>query len=277
MADQPPRCTVCGKPVFPTAPTMFRTARYTTHPRCIRVPKPESVRRKDRAAVGPDAHSDAQVVGADGALNLDAVLAYLGMMLTGIQVLIVAQRGVVGEALQRFFRLLGVIALPATSVEQAMGLVQAVRPELVLCDVSLLAFDDRSLVRHIREHSGGTAPLVLGIGATPVERSIGQSAGLDAFVVKPIGYAELAEALRCAARARADWMEEQQQRMHRRSQSLQAEAARSRAESEVNRLRTQAVITRAKKLAAQAGARSTPFRIGEARVTRPRYRPRLLG
>jgi DNA-binding response OmpR family regulator len=268
MADEPPRCTVCGKPVFPTAPTMFRSARYTTHPRCIRVPKPEPTPRHERAA--------AQAAGPDAKRNLDDI-AYLGTLLSGAQVLVIAQRDVVGEALQRFFRSLGANAFPAASMERAIGLVQAVRPELVVCDVSLLTFEDRALARQLRERSGESAPLVLGIGATPAERGIADAAALDAFVLKPVGYRELAEALRGAARRRADWMERQRDRLRRRRESVRAEASQHRLNAEVTRLKAQDAITKAEKLAARAKARSSPLRDRATRAARPRYRPSLLG
>jgi DNA-binding response OmpR family regulator len=277
MMNEAPRCTVCGKPVFPTAPTMFRTAQYTTHPRCIRVPRSARSPRKDHAAAGPEAEGDVQAPGSSARWKLDEAITYLGALLTDVSVLIVAQRDVVGEALRRFFRSLGAIALPAGSVDQAVGLVEAARPELVVCDVSLLAFEERSLIRRIRNQSSGGGPIVLGIGTTPAERAIAESAGVDAYVPKPIGYGELAEALQRVDWQRADWVHRQQDRIRRRGEFLRAQAARKRVNAEVARLNAQAVITKAETLAARANASSGPFPLRDARARRPRYRPRLLG
>jgi CheY-like chemotaxis protein len=278
MTHEVPPCTVCGKPVFPTAPTMFRTAQYTTHPRCIRVPKPSRIPRNERAA-SQEAYAESDAVRGDAKRTLDDAVTYLGSLLTGVEVLIIAQRDVVGEVLQRFFRSLGAIALPATSVEHAIGLVQALCPEVILCDVSLLAFEDRSLVQRIREQCSGRGfPLVLGIGAaTTAERAIAGSAALDGYVPKPIGYRELADALRSLAGARADWMDRHRERVRLRGESLRAKSARHRVDAEVTRLKAQGAISRAEKLAARAKAQSTSFRSREGRLDRPRYRPRLLG
>jgi DNA-binding response OmpR family regulator len=278
MREEPPRCTVCGKPVFPTAPTMFRTARYTTHPRCIRVPKAPRIPRQGHAAVSqPEAEPDIQAARRHPPRNARDAMAYLGALLTDAQVLVLSQREGAGEALRRFFRTLGAVALPGANAEQALGLLQTLRFELIVGDASQLVFNDRSFIRQIREQAGRRAPLVLGIGVTPADRTIAESDEFDGFLPRPVGYRELAAVLWAAADRHRDWVERQRSRLRRRSEALREEAARHRADAEVNRLGAQAAITRAEKLVARASGSTSPFTVPNSQTVGPRYRPELLG
>jgi DNA-binding NarL/FixJ family response regulator len=282
MTDAGPSCPVCGKPVLPTAATVFRTAQDVAHERCIRVPRQPRVPRQGRAGVPrvpatqPGAVTDVRAPRGEAVLVREDAITYLSALLTDAQVLIVFQRDVVSEALRLFFRSLGAVALPARTAEQAMDLVQILGVELVLCDVSLLTADEPGFAERIRERAGQRPLAVLGIGAS-TEPAVMASAHLDGFLPKPVGYGDLAQALRQVGRRRPDWLDRQRERLRRRGEWLRAESERYRRDAEVQRLDAQATVTKAEKLAATSAASTSPFRIRDVRRSRPRYRPGLLG
>jgi CheY-like chemotaxis protein len=278
VTDGLARCTVCGKPVFPSAATMFRPALNTTHPRCIRVPKPPRAPRPERsrpAKAGlPGAATASRAPAGDTRRSLDSAIRYLGVLLASAHVLILAEHDVAGQALQRLFRFLGAAALPAASAEQALGLARALRLELVVCEVSRVAGDRRALIDQIRTSGPDGSPVVLGIGVAPMERAGAEAAGFDAYLLKPVGLVPLADALQWASRQRADWTDRQRNRLVQRGQALRAEASRQRADAEATRVDAQAAITRAEKLLTRVPTTVWPR---AARILQPRLRPELLG
>ena len=74
----------------------------------------------------------------------------------------------------------------------------------------------------------------------------------------PVGYGDLAQALRHVCRRRPDWLDRQRERIRRRGEWLRAESERYRRDAEVQRLDAQATIAKADKLAVLLGCVDQP-------------------
>ena len=87
----------------------------------------------------------------------------------------------------------------AATAAQAMQIFEEFRPHLLLSDIGMPTEDGHSLIRRIRELSpargGDVRALALTAMASVKDRRQAIAAGFNLHLAKPIGFAELTEAL----------------------------------------------------------------------------------
>ncbi len=90
----------------------------------------------------------------------------------------------------------GALAWCASSVDEALALLDRVRPSLLISDLAMPGSDGYALIRTIREQQGARIPALAFSGqATQEARERALDAGYDAFVAKPCDAGTLVAAL----------------------------------------------------------------------------------
>jgi CheY-like chemotaxis protein len=204
----------------------------------------------------------------------DRPSALLASWLDRATVLVVDDREAVRDALRRALEPLGAIVLLAKDGEEALGVLEAIAADLVLCDVAMPGVDGIELVRRLRARPAAAEVAVLAMSNTSLAPELVARFGFDGFLTKPFGYRDLGEVLRRVAADRPAWRERQQARLRLRAGQMRQAAAGSRAASEAARLQAQDAVDRAAKLTSAPPPRS-PER-GAEPASRPRFRPELL-
>ncbi|HEY2560399.1 MAG TPA: ATP-binding protein [Caldimonas sp.] len=114
------------------------------------------------------------------------------------RVLIVEDNADALESLRLQMELWGTEVSTARSAEEALGIAETVRPQIVLCDIGLPGMDGFRLVAPMREKLKG-APVVFAAVtgyASADDQRRALDAGFDSFFVKPLNPASLANLLR---------------------------------------------------------------------------------
>ncbi|HEX4235702.1 MAG TPA: ATP-binding protein [Caldimonas sp.] len=114
------------------------------------------------------------------------------------RVLIVEDNADTLESLRLQMELWGTEVSTAKSAEEALGIAEAVRPQIVLCDIGLPGMDGFRLVAPMREKLRG-APVVFAAVtgyASADDQRRALEAGFDSFFVKPLNPGSLANLLR---------------------------------------------------------------------------------
>jgi CheY-like chemotaxis protein len=122
--------------------------------------------------------------------------------LEGLRILVVDDEPDTGELLRRLLNHAGAQASVAASASEAIATVAAMRPHLLVSDISMPEEDGFALMRRLRK--GG-----LSIPAVAVTANVGYddrdnalAAGFDAYLPKPINTSELLRVLASLARSR---------------------------------------------------------------------------
>jgi signal transduction histidine kinase/ActR/RegA family two-component response regulator len=110
-----------------------------------------------------------------------------GGELAGLRILVVEDEPDARELLLALFEVCGAQGHGASSAAEALDLVRAGRPDLIVADVGLAGEDGLSFLRTLRNLPGGDMPAVaLTAFVRPEDRDEALAAGYDAHVGKPI-------------------------------------------------------------------------------------------
>ena len=107
--------------------------------------------------------------------------------LAGLRILVVEDEPDARELLLALFEVCGAQGHGASSAAEALDLVRAGRPDLIVADVGLAGEEGLSFLRTLRNLPGGDMPAVaLTAFVRPEDRDEALAAGYDAHVGKPI-------------------------------------------------------------------------------------------
>ena len=114
------------------------------------------------------------------------------------RVLIVEDNADALESLRLQMELWGTEVSTAKSAEEALGIAERVRPQIVLCDIGLPGMDGFGLVAPMREKLKGTPVVFAAVTgyASADDQRRALDAGFDSFFVKPLNPGALANLLR---------------------------------------------------------------------------------
>jgi CheY-like chemotaxis protein len=119
--------------------------------------------------------------------------------LDGLRVLVVEDDPETREPLVEMLRTIGAEVRAAATAAQAMQIFEEFRPHLLLSDIGMPTEDGHSLIRRIRDlgpaRGGDVRALALTAMASVKDRRQAIAAGFNLHLAKPIGFAELTEAL----------------------------------------------------------------------------------
>jgi DNA-binding response OmpR family regulator len=87
---------------------------------------------------------------------------------------------------------------------QALAVFDAVRPAVLVTDLTMPGMDGFELVRTLRVRQVGVPVLVISARDSAQDRAAALAAGCDSYLVKPFGLAELRERVGALADARCD-------------------------------------------------------------------------
>ena len=118
-----------------------------------------------------------------------------GADLTGIRALVVDDEADARDLVASVLRRAGAIARPAADVEEALAIVRAERPDVIVTDIAMPGEDGFALVRRLRglpKAQGGRTPAVALTAFTRLEdRTAALLAGFTAHLGKPVEAGEL--------------------------------------------------------------------------------------
>ncbi len=114
------------------------------------------------------------------------------------RVLIVEDNADALESLRLQMELWGTEVSTAKSAEEALAVAERVRPQFVLCDIGLPGMDGFSLIEPMRRKLKDSPVVFAAVTgyASPADQQRALDAGFDAFFVKPLNAAGLANLLR---------------------------------------------------------------------------------
>ena len=114
------------------------------------------------------------------------------------RVLIVEDNADALESLRLQMELWGTEVSTAKSAEEALAVAERVRPQFVLCDIGLPGIDGFSLIEPMRRKLKDSPVVFAAVTgyASPADQQRALDAGFDAFFVKPLNAAALANLLR---------------------------------------------------------------------------------
>ena len=87
---------------------------------------------------------------------------------------------------------------------QALAVIDAVRPAVLVTDLTMPRMDGFELVRTLRVRQVGVPVLVITARDSVQDRAAARAAGSDSYLVKPFGLAELRDRVTALADARYD-------------------------------------------------------------------------
>jgi PAS domain S-box-containing protein/prepilin-type processing-associated H-X9-DG protein len=135
-----------------------------------------------------------------------AALAAARRRLVGLRVLAVDDEPDARAVLRRLLEANGAVVRTAGSAAEAMGLLAAEVPDVLVSDIGMPGEDGYALVARLRRRppdAGGTVPAIaLTAYARAADRARALSAGFDAHLVKPVDPADLVLAVAAAVAAR---------------------------------------------------------------------------
>jgi CheY-like chemotaxis protein len=129
--------------------------------------------------------------------------------LAGLRLLVVEDDTDTADLLKTVLGYYGADVTAATSSREALDVVERLRPDVLISDISMPGEDGYTLVRQIRslapERGGRTPALALTAHARAADTEQAFLAGFEAHVAKPVEPAELADVIaRLAGRAPSD-------------------------------------------------------------------------
>jgi CheY-like chemotaxis protein len=126
------------------------------------------------------------------------------MPLTGLRVLLVDNDADSLEVTRLMLEAVGAKVLTATRAPDALATLQAERPDVALCDLSMPEHDGYWLLRQVRALSpggGGQTPFAAFTAhASEATRQVAIAAGFEAHVTKPTEPSELVRAIQTLKR-----------------------------------------------------------------------------
>lgn len=136
--------------------------------------------------------------------NLHVVAAQLPLQ--SVKVLVVDDERPSQEALRYVLEAEGASVVTAGSAAEALSHIDAVRPDVMLVDISMPVVDGFTLVEQLRQRpseSGGNVPVAALTGYLSAEdRARAVRSGFQAYLVKPVEPRELIDAVKNLAAAR---------------------------------------------------------------------------
>ena len=90
------------------------------------------------------------------------------------------------------------------SAEQALAVFGAVRPDVLVTDLTMPGMGGTELVRTLRVRQVGVPVLVISARDSAQDRAAALAAGCDGYLVKPFGLAELRDRVTALADRRCD-------------------------------------------------------------------------
>ncbi|HXM38219.1 MAG TPA: chemotaxis protein CheB [Gemmatimonadales bacterium] len=147
-----------------------------------------------------DAGVQSEVDGLEGVSGSEAPREPVQPLdLSGLRVLVVEDDADTRAPLVEMLSTTGAEVRAATSAAEALQIFKEFRPQLLLSDIGMPTEDGHSLIRRIRElgpaRGGDVRALALTAMASAKDRDQALAAGFNMHLAKPIGFAELAEAL----------------------------------------------------------------------------------
>jgi two-component system alkaline phosphatase synthesis response regulator PhoP len=109
---------------------------------------------------------------------------------TAVRVLVVDDEPNLAELVQGYLRQEGYAVETAGSGQQALDLIRAHEPDLVVLDVMLPGLDGIEVCRQLRQFSGAYV-LMLTARAEEIDKIVGLSVGADDYLTKPFSPREL--------------------------------------------------------------------------------------
>ena len=130
--------------------------------------------------------------------SADADPAEVPRLTESYHVLIVEDNADALESLRLQMELWGTEVSTARSADEALAIAERVRPQIVLCDIGLPGIDGFSLVEPMRTKLQGSPVVFAAVTgyASAGDQQRALDAGFDAFFVKPLDAAALANLLR---------------------------------------------------------------------------------
>jgi PAS domain S-box-containing protein len=115
--------------------------------------------------------------------------------LEGVNVLVVDDEDDARELVGETFRSAGATVHLASSVAQALGLLESARPDVIVSDIGMPSEDGYSLLRNVRARAanggGGTPAIALTAYSRAEDADRAVAAGFQRHLAKPVGPAEL--------------------------------------------------------------------------------------
>ena len=111
------------------------------------------------------------------------------------RILIVDDNRVLARSMRMILEHMGHAVEVAYSGTEALQSASAFHPEVVLCDIGLPELDGYSVVELLREQVGPKGLHVIGVSGYPKDDTRAQSAGMKAYLTKPVDFEELGRIL----------------------------------------------------------------------------------
>ncbi len=122
--------------------------------------------------------------------------------LAGVRILVVEDEPDTRELVALTLRDRGAVVLEAGEGSEALGVIEAFRPDVLVSDLSLPVMDGWEFVRRVRAMGLRVPALALSANASSDDAARALAAGFDAHVAKPIGSDDLLHAVLSLADAR---------------------------------------------------------------------------
>lgn len=122
--------------------------------------------------------------------------------LQGLRILVVDDEPDTGELLRRFLNNAGAQASVAASVSEAIATIAAMRPHLLVSDISMPEEDGYALMQRLRKNGMSIPAVAVTANVGYNDRDKALAAGFDAYLPKPIDARELLRLLASLARSR---------------------------------------------------------------------------
>jgi DNA-binding NtrC family response regulator len=118
-----------------------------------------------------------------------------------MRVLVVDDEPIVLQSCRRVLEAEGWEMISASSVAEALSILESITPELLLVDVKMPVHDGMYLMRKVREKRPGIPIIVMSGYATSETIKEAEGLGAAIFLPKPFTPDELAETLRSVAKS----------------------------------------------------------------------------
>jgi CheY-like chemotaxis protein len=130
---------------------------------------------------------------AEGASSAEGIQPHLGS--GARRVLVVDDNRDASESLSSLLGALGHQVREVHDGASAVAVVPTFKPDFVVLDIGLPDMDGFETARRIRELPGGRDPFILAASGYGETAGAAREAGIDAYLVKPLGLAQLQQIL----------------------------------------------------------------------------------
>jgi two-component system, OmpR family, response regulator PrrA len=121
-----------------------------------------------------------------------------------VRVLVVEDTDSVRRAVSLGLRANGFVVTAVSGAQQALAVLTAVAPDVVLTDLSMPDVDGFELIRTLRARGVDLPIVVMSARDDRLDRMAAASAGADGYLVKPFGLTELCSTVTALADAARD-------------------------------------------------------------------------